>query len=155
MMPEAFGFQTSEKTFSYGGSRMKTLNGKKVLILLIHAFVLWGICGAVMGIGMAVFGLQTALIIHAIAAPLISIVVSSLYFLKFNYTSPLATASVFLTVVVFMDLFLVALIISGSLDMFKSFVGTWLPFTLIFFASYLTGILWKKRGKKIYSDKDT
>lgn len=83
------------------------MNRKHVLILLIHAFVLWGICGEVMGIGMAVFSLRTVLIIH------------------------------------------------GSLDMFKSFIGTWLPFTLIFSSTYLTGILWDKSGKKTLPVKET
>jgi len=58
---------------------MKTLNLKKVLILLIHAFVLWGLCGAVMGIGMTSTTLKRALIFHAIAAPVIAITVSSIY----------------------------------------------------------------------------
>ena len=123
---------------------MKTLNLKKVLILLIHAFVLWGLCGAVMGIGMTSTTLKRALIFHAIAAPVIAITVSSIYYWKFNYTTPLQTATVFVSLVIFIDIFLVAMVINKSFDMFRSFIGTWLVFILIFTATYLTGMLWKK-----------
>jgi hypothetical protein len=37
-----------------------------------------------------------------------------------------------------MDFFLVALIIIRSLDMFRRFLGTRIPFTLIFASTYLT-----------------
>jgi small-conductance mechanosensitive channel len=123
---------------------METLNMKKVLILLFHAFVVWGLCAAVMGIGMASTTLEKALIIHAIAAPIIVIAVSSLYYWKFYYTTPLQTAIVFVSLVILMDVFLVAMVINKSFDMFRSFIGTWLPFILIFTSTYLTGVLWKK-----------
>lgn len=123
---------------------MRKLNYKKVLILLAHTFVVWGLCGAVMGIGMANTTLQKALVIHVIAAPMIAIAVSSLYYWKFNYTTPMNTAIVFVAFVIFMDIFLVAMVINNSFDMFKSFIGTWLPFILIFTTTYLTGVLWKR-----------
>jgi hypothetical protein len=41
----------------------------KYVIVLVHAFVGWALCAATMGIGLATLPLQTALIIHAIAAP--------------------------------------------------------------------------------------
>jgi uncharacterized integral membrane protein len=40
-----------------------------------------------------------------------------------------------------MDFFLVALIINRSFDMFRSLLGTWIPFGLIFLSSYLTGLV--------------
>jgi hypothetical protein len=43
-----------------------------------------------------------------------------------------------------MDLFIVALLIEKSFAMFKSILGTWLPFTLIFLATYFTGRLTMK-----------
>ncbi len=49
-------------------------------------------------------------------------------------------ASIFVGFVILVDFFLVALIINKSMDMFASFIGTWLPFMLIFTATYLTGI---------------
>jgi hypothetical protein len=70
------------------------------------------------------------------------------YFLKFNYTSPMVTATCFLAFVVLVDFFLVALVINESIDMFKSPLGTWIPFLLIFLSTYVTGIFAnnKKRG---------
>jgi hypothetical protein len=114
-----------------------TLN--KVLILLAHAFAGWILCAATMSIGMAVTTLGTALIVHAIAAPIFFTAISLIYFRKFNYTTPLQTALFFLTFVIAMDFFVVALLITKSFDMFASFVGTWLPFALIFTSTYLTG----------------
>ena len=92
-----------------------------------------------MGIGMAVMSLQTTLILHAIGGPIGFIIISLFYFKKFDYSSPLQTAVLFIALVVFMDLFGVALLIEKSLAMFKSVLGTWLPFTLIFLATYFTG----------------
>ncbi len=114
-----------------------TLN--KILIILAHAFVGWMLCAATMGIGMAITTLNTALVIHAIAAPIFFCGISLIYFRKFNYTTPLQTAVCFLAFVVAMDFFVVAMLINRSFDMFASPLGTWLPFALIFASTYLTG----------------
>ncbi len=116
------------------------MNTKKLLIILVHAFIGWALCAATMGIGMAVTSQQNALIIHAIGAPVYFFVVSLVYFNKFNYTSPLQTAGFFVGFVIIVDFFLVALVINKSLDMFTSLLGTWIPFALIFTSTYLTGL---------------
>jgi hypothetical protein len=119
---------------------MKT---KKTIIVLVHAFILWVLCAAVMGIGRAVTTEQNAFIIHAVAAPLVSALISLNYFKRFNYTSPLQTALIFVLVPAALDLLIVSLLVLRSLDMFTSpgsLLGTWIPLTLIFFASYLTGL---------------
>src|SRR5215469_5924066 len=92
-----------------------------------------------MGIGLATLPLQTALIIHAIAAPIFFTGVSLFYFKKFPYTTPLQTALLFVGFVIAMDFFVVALLINRSLEMFISPLGTWIPFALIFAATYVTG----------------
>jgi hypothetical protein len=112
---------------------------KKILVILAHAFAGWALCAATMGIGMAVTTLNNALVIHAIAAPIFFSGISLIYFRRFNYTTPLQTASCFLAFVVAMDFFVVAMLINRSFDMFASFLGTWLPFALIFVSTYLTG----------------
>jgi hypothetical protein len=43
---------------------------KKMIVILLHAFVGWALCGAIMGIGMAVTSIETTLIIHAKGAQL-------------------------------------------------------------------------------------
>ena len=118
---------------------------KKLLVIFFHAFVGWLLCAATMGIGMAVASLETTLIIHAIAAPIFFFLVSLNYFRKFNYTTPLRTAVIFVSFVILVDFFVVALLINKNLDMFSSILGTWIPFALIFLSTYLTGKL--TRGK--------
>jgi hypothetical protein len=56
------------------------------------------------------------------------------------------TAAAFLGVVVFMDVFVVALLVQHSFAMFASFVGTWLPFALIFASTLLTGLFVTRGG---------
>jgi len=113
---------------------------QKTLVILAHAFVGWALCAATMGVGMAVTSLENALIAHAIAAPVFFAIVSLVYFRKFNFTSPLRTAAIFLAFVIAMDFFVVALLINKSFEMFASLLGTWIPFALIFLSTYLTGL---------------
>jgi hypothetical protein len=108
-------------------------------IVFIHAFVGWILCGATMGAGMALTSITNALYIHAIGAPLFFIAISFNYFKKFNQVSPLKTAVLFVGFVIVVDFFIVALLINRSLEMFSSILGTWIPFLLIFGATYATG----------------
>ncbi|MGW8225676.1 MAG: hypothetical protein ACWGOY_08080 [Anaerolineales bacterium] len=115
------------------------MNAKVIIIILLHAFVGWLLCGAIMWIGMAVTSMLNAQIAHAIGAPVIFSAVSLLYFRKFNYTTPLQTALIFTGFVITVDFFLVALVINRSLEMFTVPLGTWIPFALIFISTYVTG----------------
>ena len=122
---------------------------RKVLVILSHAFIGWALCTASMMIGMAVTTLDTALIVHAIGAPVFFFGVSLVYFTKFNYTSPIQTALIFVGFVIFMDFFLIALVVNQSLEMFTSLLGTWIPFTLIFLTTYMTGsFVTRQQGTK-------
>lgn len=109
------------------------------LVLLGHAFVAWALCSATMMIGMAVASVETALVVHAVAAPIFAGAVSWNYHRRFGYTTPLQSAVTFVSFVIVVDFFLVALVIEGSLEMFTSPLGTWIPFLLIFSATYLLG----------------
>lgn len=119
---------------------MAKLSIKQAGVTVIFGLIGWAFCGAVMGIGMSVTSPDNALIVHAIAAPVIFTALSAIYFTRFGYTTPLQTAAAFLGIVVLMDFFLVALVINRSFDMFYSVLGTWLPFALIFASTYLTGL---------------
>lgn len=121
-------------------NQMLRLNVKQVIIILVCGLIGWALCGAIMFIGMEVTSLQTTLIAHAIGAPIMFSAISWVYFNKFNYTTSLQTAIIFLMIVLFMDFFLVGLIINRSLEMFTSLLGTWIPFTLLFLATYLMGL---------------
>jgi len=111
----------------------------KIAIILVHAFIGWALCFATIGIGRAITTMQTTLIVHAILAPLFFAVVALIYFLKFNFTTPLQTAIIFTAFVISMDVFVVAILINRSFEMFTSLLGTWIPFALIFASTYLTG----------------
>ena len=124
------------------------MNVRKLTVILAHAFVGWALCAATMGIGMATMSLQNALIVHAIGAPIFFILVSLVYFSKFNYTAPLQTALIFVGFVIAVDFLIVALLINKSLDMFASLLGTWFPFGLIFASTYLTGLFTVQRFER-------
>ena len=114
------------------------MNVRKILILLAYAFVGWALCGAVMGIGLATTSIDTALMAHAIAAPIIFFILSLVYMKYANVAGPLQTALFFIGFVMIMDFLVVALLIIGSLQMFTSLLGTWIPFMLIFDSTFLT-----------------
>jgi hypothetical protein len=116
------------------------MNIRKLVTIFFHAFVGWALCAATMGIGMATLGLQNALVVHAIGAPIFFTLVSLIYFNKFHYTTPLQTAIIFVVFVIAMDFFVVALLMNRSLAMFTSLLGTWIPFALIFTSTYVTGV---------------
>ena len=119
---------------------------RQLTALLPHVFVSWALCTATMMIGLAVASEETALVVHAIGAPMFSGVVSWNYYRRFFYTTPLQTATAFVSFVIVVDFFLVALVINQSLEMFASLLGTWIPFVLIFASVYLVGG-WMKRSQ--------
>lgn len=112
---------------------------RRTLILLAHAAVGWALCFATIGIGMALTTERTALVVHAVTAPVYFAGVSAHYFTRFGVTAPVPTAAVFTGFVIATDYLLVALVILRSLEMFTSVLGTWIPFALIFLATWLTG----------------
>jgi hypothetical protein len=126
------------------------MNTGRLLTILVHAFIGWALCAATMGIGMATTSLQNTLIAHAIGAPIFFAIVSLVYFKRFNYTTPLQTALIFVAFVITVDFLVVALLINRSLDMFASLLGTWIPFALIFASTYLTGfVLVRSAGQSV------
>ncbi len=118
-------------------AEISIING---IIILGIALVGWALCGAVMGLGLKYTTEKRAQIIHAIAAPILFASLSAVYFSFFNFTTPLITAIIFVVFVILMDFFVVSLLITKSYDMFKSVLGTWIPFVLIFLSTYLTGL---------------
>ena len=112
---------------------------KKFLVPLVLAFIGWAFCAAIMGIGPTITSMRNTLIVHAIAGPLGFALLAYIYHKKFGQLSPMATAIVFIAFVILVDFFLVAMLILKDFGMFGSVAGTWLPFTLIFLASYFVG----------------
>lgn len=123
------------------------MNAKTLGITLIYAFVGWIFCAVTMGIGISVTTIENTLYIHAILAPIFFSAISVIYFRRHNHLSPVITASIFVVFVILIDFFIVALLINRSLEMFSSFLGTWIPFTFIFISTYLTGIVLAHKRK--------
>ena len=118
-------------------ARVSTL--REVVVVSLHALVGWACCGFLVGAGRRLWSLDTALIVHAVGAPIGFGLVSLHYFKRFAYTGPLTTATLFLAIVVALDASLVAPFFERSFAMFASPLGTWIPFALIFTATYFTG----------------
>ena len=124
------------------------LSRSQMITVLSLGLLGWALCGAIMFVGMSVTSLETTLVVHAAGAPVIFATISWFYFTRLRYTAPLGTAVIFTSIVIFMDLFLVALVINRSLEMFRSLLGTWIPFGLIFLSTYLTGLVVEAQSER-------
>jgi Na+-transporting NADH:ubiquinone oxidoreductase subunit NqrD len=111
------------------------------IYLLGLALVLWSVCGATMAVGRRVWGLDTALRVHLVVAPVVAFLVSTVHRLLVPEFDSVLRAVVITGAVVVLDAVLVAPLFERSYAMFKSLIGTWIPFALIFLASWAAGIL--------------
>jgi len=107
-----------------------------MLVLVAFALVAWGLCGAIIGVARGLMPVESALIVHAVAAPIIAGSLAYVYARYCAGQAPLAIGAVFLGVVVVMDAGLIAPFVERSWDMFRSPIGTWIPFALIFLAAW-------------------
>jgi hypothetical protein len=85
-----------------------------------HALVGWVLCAGTIGIAQAVWTLDTALVLHAIGAPIYFLAVSRHYFRRYRYTTPLQTAGAFIGFVMTIDFFVIGLVVNRKLEMFTS-----------------------------------
>lgn len=113
----------------------------KRFIFFLHALVGWLLCCATMGTLMATASIEVALILHAIAAPVLFGILAYFYYSRFGDVPPLPAAAFFTGFVAIMDALVVGLAIQGSLEMFESLLGTWIPFASIFATVWLVGTL--------------
>jgi menaquinone-dependent protoporphyrinogen oxidase len=109
--------------------------------LLGYGLLGWGLCTALMAILLHTVSTGAAIAIHAVAAPLIFAGISIRYFQARGARDPLPTAVTFMGVAAFLDAAVVSGLVLRDLAMFTSFAGTWLPFGLIFLASWVTGLV--------------
>lgn len=115
--------------------------GRSLSRVLSFGVAGWALCALVMGGLLPVAPLWLALSLHAIAAPAIFAVLSYTYFRQPGARQPLATALAFTALVILLDAVVVAGLVLRSPDMFTSILGTWLPFALIFAATWATGTI--------------
>jgi len=102
-----------------------------------------------MAIGLMYMPMDTTLIVHAIGGPAAFAALSAIYFNRFGFTTPLQTAFIFLGIVIGLDVVLVAPVFVGDFSMFQSLIGTWIPFALIFAATYVTGLALPGSGTRM------
>jgi hypothetical protein len=132
---------------------MKPGRLQRVAVMLAHAVVGWAYCGAIIGVGRQFLSIHTTLVVHALGAPLGFSLISLFYYRRYAFTSPLQTAAAFLGVEVALDLFLVAPVFERSYAVFSSVLGTWIPFALIFAATFLTGRLISPKSPPAINNK--
>jgi hypothetical protein len=114
---------------------------KKILVIAIFGLIGWGICGAIINIGRSTIGTDATLIVHAILVPIVFGILSFLYHRFFHYTRPVITGVIFMLLAMLLDAGIIAPLAEKSFVMFTSILGTWIPFGLIFLATYLVGML--------------
>jgi hypothetical protein len=110
----------------------------------MHGLVGWAICGATVAIGRQLVSMPTTLIAHAIVAPVAFGLLTWNHFRRFRDSSPGKVAVFMVGLVVGLDALLVAPVIERSYDMFRSVLGTWIPFASILAASFLVA-RWRRR----------
>jgi hypothetical protein len=117
---------------------------KKALTVSGFSCAVWAFCGALVGIGRQFMNMDATLIVHAIGAPIGATALGWVYFRNFGYTRPLATAAIFVVTAMLLDVFIVAMLIEKSFEMFRSILGVWIPQVFIFLATMATGMLTMK-----------
>ncbi len=112
-----------------------------LLYLAIAALVIWALCGAVMWLGPPRWGMTTAVRVHLVMAPVFSFCISLIHAWIAPGFDPLIRALSITTIIIVLDAGLAAPVFQKSYDMFRSPLGTWIPFVLIFLASRGAGAL--------------
>ncbi len=107
--------------------------------LVVRGVIGWAICGATVGFGRQLVSMNATLVAHAVVAPLAFGILTWNYFRKYPDASAGATALAMLAIVVVLDALVVAPVFERSYAMFRSLIGTWVPFASILVVSYLVG----------------
>jgi proline iminopeptidase len=105
------------------------------------ALVGWMACGVVFAVARAVLGVDAAVWIHLLAAPVIGAVVTLLLWTHPRHPGVVATALMLAGTAAYLDATVVAPFLERSFAMFASPAGTWIPLALIFAASAGTAAL--------------
>jgi hypothetical protein len=107
--------------------------------LFLHGLAGWGACAATMAGSLALGSVSAAVVIHAVLAPLVFTAIAWHYFRARGARDAWPTAITWTSIVMLLELVVVAVAIQRSLEMFTSCTGTWLPFGLVFLATWATG----------------
>lgn len=114
--------------------------------LAIHGVIGWAICGASIGIGRRWVSMDATLVIHAVVAPLVFGFLTWNHLRRHPHSRRGAIALTMLGIVVGLDALVVAPFFERSYAMFRSVLGTWIPFGSILASSYIVGRLMRPRN---------
>jgi hypothetical protein len=122
---------------------MPGLQGRQMasVYLIGLALVLWGACGGVIAIGRRLWSQETTLRVHLVAAPVFAFLVAAAHRELAPAFDPLLRAAAITAIVMLLDALVVAPLFERSYAMFRSVIGTWLPFVAIFLAAWTAGAL--------------
>ena len=110
-------------------------------LLMVFSLIVWAFCGAIMGIGRSIWSIETTLWVHLFGAAVGAAAASWLYARLSGHFAPVVVAASFVATALFLDVFLVAMVIEGSFAMFRGPMGVWLPMIAVFVAAWGAGRL--------------
>jgi hypothetical protein len=116
--------------------------------LTIHGVIGWAICGASIGVGRQLTSMDATLVIHAAVAPFAFGFLTWDYFRRHPDSRPGTIALTMIGIVVGLDALVVAPFFERSYAMFRSVLGTWIPFGSILASSYVVGRVMAPRGAR-------
>jgi antibiotic biosynthesis monooxygenase (ABM) superfamily enzyme len=87
-------------------------------------------CGAPFLIAQSL-SMSSTFIVHAVIAPVVFALLSTHFFRRHPDATPLHTSLVLAAIVIALDAFFVAPVVEHSYAMFRSPIGTWIPFASI------------------------
>ena len=107
--------------------------------LTLLTLALWAACGGVIALGRRLWSLQTTLIVHLFAAVALAFAAASIHRLLAPDFDPFLRAAAMAGLIVALDALVVAPILERSYAMFRSALGTWIPFAAIFATAWAAG----------------
>ena len=119
---------------------------RPLAVLLVHALALWALSAIALAVAARVFPLERALVLHAIAAPILTAFVMAFYFGAFGGVGPLPAALFVAAVVALADV-AAAPWLRRATTPFQVALETWTPWTLTFVQALASGIVARRRTR--------
>jgi hypothetical protein len=117
------------------------MTGMAWVYLVVLAVLLWAACGLVIFGGRKLWSQETTLRVHLVAAPVLAFLTAWVHTELAPGFDPLLRAASITVIVMLLDALVVAPFFERSYAMFRSVIGTWLPFAAIFAACWFAGAL--------------
>ena len=103
--------------------------------------ILWGACGQVIFVGRKFLSQETTLRVHLVAAPVLAFLAAWVHKELAPGFDTLLRAATITGILMQLDALVVAPFFERSYAMFRSVIGTWLPFAAIFAACWFAGVV--------------